>query len=807
MGLKGQQLIKTISNIHAADVTCLEINHSATTALTGGADNRVYLWDLESGKKLRSFAAQKGTITDIAYNHNESLFATASRDNTIIVWDAESYKPKKILRGHEAAVLALAFHPVEDELASLDETGTLIFWDAGSGKSTNTVDANFQGKIQSAFIHHDSKKLVVASGGQANIYSSNGDLEKALFLTEVLNANHLYTSGYCYLLTTDGVVSVNLNTGSIIELPETKIKKATAVAVALNEQSILGTETGEWFLGSKSTDAHSETIVDMALNYNNSKLVTASNDKKLKVWDVANFDLSKKSAYDQNSASIADVKLVDENGNGLVDEQENAGIYYNINNKTTDELNNLALEFYSDDLPDGIKLPASVKVGSINPNGSINGTAALEIGSSVAAGSSNIQLQLVNGATVLNTYQFRLQSGSTANAGVEVISHQFSSPSGKAKAGEPITLYVVLQNITRIAAEDVQVRFSLPDNIRVIDKTQETLKLIPAMQGAEVSMQFFIDNLAPGEVANIAIEIDGVSYSNAADMDFQIKMGQQIRKPDELVMLASQSTSTNNLNRGASLEFETPKLAVPIESSSYTALVIGIDNYTGTWNKLSNAVNDAKAVERVLKSDYGFNNVRTLYNEDASRVNIIKEMEWLVENVDEDDNLLIYYSGHGEFKEALNKGYWVPADAKTNSTAQYISNSDIQTFLNGIPAKHTLLISDACFSGDIFRGGQNTETTNTSSKYYNRVFSLKSRQAITSGGIEPVMDGGKDGHSVFTYYLLQALQNNKNSYLDAGQLFEKLKVPVVNNSEQAPKFSPIKNTGDEGGQFVFFKKG
>ena len=68
------------------------------------------------------------------------------------------------------------------------------------------------------------------------------------------------------------------------------------------------------------------------------------------------------------------------------------------------------------------------------------------------------------------------------------------------------------------------------------------------------------------------------------------------------------------------------------------------------------------------------------------------------------------------------------------------------------------------------------------------------------------MDGGKDGHSVFTYYLLKTLVTNTNKYFDAGQLYEQIKIPVVNNSDQSPQFSAIKNTGDEGGQFIFIKK-
>ncbi|MFQ5335628.1 MAG: caspase domain-containing protein, partial [Flavobacteriales bacterium] len=246
--------------------------------------------------------------------------------------------------------------------------------------------------------------------------------------------------------------------------------------------------------------------------------------------------------------------------------------------------------------------------------------------------------------------------------------------------------------------------------------------------------------------------------------------------------------------------------AKEMPNGKYFALIIGVDNYKGQWRSLNNAVRDAQAIELLLKKKYRFNQFTTLYDEQATRENIINAFYRLVENAKENDNVFIYYSGHGEFDKKLNKGYWVPVDAQTQSVSAYISNSDIQTFLNGIKAKHTLLVSDACFSGDIFRGNTISVPFEESEKYYKEVSRLASRQAITSGGIEPVMDGGKDGHSVFAYYFIKALNTNDKTYLDAAQLFNAIKIPVVNNSEQTPKMQPVKNTGDEGGQFLFIRK-
>lgn len=246
-----------------------------------------------------------------------------------------------------------------------------------------------------------------------------------------------------------------------------------------------------------------------------------------------------------------------------------------------------------------------------------------------------------------------------------------------------------------------------------------------------------------------------------------------------------------------------------IAAGKYVALIIGVNSYSGYWRPLTNAVNDAKGMADLLQKQYKFDQIITLFDKEATRKNIIQKFEWLANNLSKEDNLLIFYAGHGQLNKVLNKGFWVPVDASTNSVADYISNSDIKTFLGGIPTKHTFLITDACFAGDIFRGSTGEQVQfdpNNMEKYYKEVYRKQSRIALTSGGLEEVMDAGKDGHSVFTYYLLKALSDNTKKYIDAAQLFNEFRVAVANNSEQTPQMQSIKDTNDEGGQFVFIKK-
>ncbi len=313
-------------------------------------------------------------------------------------------------------------------------------------------------------------------------------------------------------------------------------------------------------------------------------------------------------------------------------------------------------------------------------------------------------------------------------------------------------------------------------------------------------------------VKGIATDISGVldvtvneqkpllAKSGEFSIDLYLKLG------DNKIVVKAMD---NNLNTTIDTFTVTRKLEDIITGGKYIALVIGINSYSGYWPQLKNAVNDAEGVAEVLKKSYVFNDVYTLIDKEATRKNILDKLDWLSKNLTKDDNLLIFYSGHGQFNKILNKGFWVPADASSNSVADYISNSDLKTFIGGIPSKHTLLITDACFAGDIFRGKPAESIAfdpNNMERYYKEVYNKQSRDALTSGGLEEVMDSGKNNHSIFTYYLLKTLTENQQKYLDATQLYNDFKIAVSNNSDQTPILQALRDTNDEGGQFVFIRK-
>ena len=232
----------------------------------------------------------------------------------------------------------------------------------------------------------------------------------------------------------------------------------------------------------------------------------------------------------------------------------------------------------------------------------------------------------------------------------------------------------------------------------------------------------------------------------------------------------------------------------------YYALIIGVDNYTGEWTPLKTPVNDCEALKGILSTKYSFDEVVTLYDEEATRKNIINYLDRITQNVTANDNLFIYFSGHG--MEIGNEGYWVPADANTNDRATLIANNEIKIALSKSVVKHALVMVDACFSGTIFKSGSASFLTNQSESYYDEMYDIPSRQAMTAGGLEPVLDGSGE-HSTFAKFVIKNLKKNQKPHMDATELFQRIKAPVQANSPNIPRFGHIQNTNHEGGQFIF----
>ncbi len=255
-----------------------------------------------------------------------------------------------------------------------------------------------------------------------------------------------------------------------------------------------------------------------------------------------------------------------------------------------------------------------------------------------------------------------------------------------------------------------------------------------------------------------------------------------------------QNTSTKEF----SIQRESEQYSIDI--GIYYAIIIGVSDYTDPQiPDLNNRpTEDAQALKNTLVEYYTFEEENIKLLENPTRRQIIRAFNEFEKEITEKDNFLIFYAGHGDYEESNDKGYWIPSDAEYGYTDGFIYNSTLVDEIDKINSMHTLLISDACFSGSIFK---TRALPKDSVLVYQKKYKLKSRNAITSGTLKTVLN-----ESVFFEYLNKKLIDNNQKYMSASELFHQIEIPVSRNSPNIPQFGDIQNVGDEGGDFIFIRR-
>jgi hypothetical protein len=271
-----------------------------------------------------------------------------------------------------------------------------------------------------------------------------------------------------------------------------------------------------------------------------------------------------------------------------------------------------------------------------------------------------------------------------------------------------------------------------------------------------------------------------------------------------------QAAATTSRSTGGADRIGYPRPPQALQFGRYHALVIGNNDYR-LLPALKTAVNDAREVARVLDKEYGFN-VRLLVN--ANRYEILAALNDFRERLTEQDNLLVYYAGHGELDERNQRGHWLPIDAEPASSANWISNVSITDVVNTMTVKQLLVVADSCYSGTLTRSALGRLEGGLSEPERIRLMQVmaekRSRMVLTSGGLEPVLDSAGGAHSAFAQTFLDVLRANVG-VLPGQEMFQQVRLRVASVADrlalrQVPEYAPIKYAGHESGDFFFVRR-
>ena len=347
----------------------------------------------------------------------------------------------------------------------------------------------------------------------------------------------------------------------------------------------------------------------------------------------------------------------------------------------------------------------------------------------------------------------------------------------------------------------------LPDNFVIVES------------GKYEALQQAANDLAvrEQEIEDLQHQLDDAKKLQQQDEKRQRELQQQLddqkRKAEGL---KSDLVRLRGLVRSAvaSAPLAPSTLPAPTQGSlgRYYALVIGNSQYD-QLPAVPSAERDAKAMEALLRDAYGFQTTLLL---NAKNAKILSTLYTLSQTLSANDNLLVYYAGHGKRDLRNRRGWWLPADAAANadSKANWLANQEVSDRLALIPARHILVLADASYVGDITRGAPQPEPQNMTAaqwtKYIETTKSRRARLALSSGADEPLPNTGATAGqgSRFTATVISVLQRQKGVF-PASRLHRAV-VDALTADDRVPSavptFAPLQSAFHDGVDFLFERK-
>jgi len=246
------------------------------------------------------------------------------------------------------------------------------------------------------------------------------------------------------------------------------------------------------------------------------------------------------------------------------------------------------------------------------------------------------------------------------------------------------------------------------------------------------------------------------------------RKGEQVTVKEDVELVAGENTfsaSAFSLERVESGTFSTSVVAnLPAKPGVGHLFVVGINKYKNNKLELNYARPDAESFKKVIaentKGIFKSLEVYTLYDEEATRNNILQTFDKIAAKVKPEDVFIFYYAGHGSMVD--NRFFFIPSESirlydLKSLEKEAIDASVLQAKLRNIAALKQMIIMDACQSGG------SVELLATRGAAEEKAIAQLSRSAgihvLASAGSEQfATEFAELGHGLFTYVLIKALE-------------------------------------------------
>ena len=492
------------------------------------------------------------------------------------------------------------------------------------------------------------------------------------------------------------------------------------------------------------------------------------------------------------------VQFVDPNGNNAIDAGEDCVIKFEVVNKGKGTASKCVASVLSADVNQGLNLE-SRQLPDIRSGQTISVTLPVKANLDLITGKVDLVIQ-VNEPHGLGSepVQLSVNTKQFTAPNLQVVDYAITSANGnKLTKKQPFDMQILLQNLEYGTAENVVVTFDVPDGVLLTSEGGKSKTYTSISGGATKSLDYSLivtDNFKGNTIPiNVKVREKYGKYAQDKRIDLQLNQTLASNKIEVKEVESEQKSFTiETASLTSDVDKNIPEVK-PENTDNTFAVIIANESY----NKEAGvpfAANDGKIFSEYCKKTIGLpeTNVRLLTN--ATLNDMKHEINWLrqvIETRKGNAKVIFYYAGHGIPDEKDHQAYLLPVDGYGSDVSTGYSLNNLYKELGEAPAKSVVVLLDACFSGAKREGDMLASARGIALKA-NRGEPQGNMVVISAAqGDETAYPYKKEGHGLFTYFLLKKIQESKGNVTlkELGDyLTEKVSQQsiVVNSKSQTP---------------------
>ncbi|MCH5307542.1 MAG: caspase family protein [Prevotella sp.] len=492
------------------------------------------------------------------------------------------------------------------------------------------------------------------------------------------------------------------------------------------------------------------------------------------------------------------VQFVDPNGNNAIDAGEDCAIKFEVINKGKGTAKKCIASVLSADVTHGLNL-GSQQLPAILPGQRINITLPIKANLDLTTGKTDLVVQ-VNEPHGFGSdpVQLSVSTKQFTAPKLQIVDYAITSANGnKLTKKQPFDMQVLLQNLEYGTAENVVVTFDVPKGVLITSEGGASRNYLNINGGATKSLNYslIVSDDFKGNIIPIDIRVKEKYGKYAQDKRIDLQLNQTLAS-NKIEVKEIESEQKSFTIETASLTSDVDK-NIPEVKSGNTDNVFAVIIANESYNRETGvpfAANDGKIFAEYCKKTIGIPDAHVRLLTNATLNDMKHEINWLrqvIETRKGEAKVIFYYAGHGIPDEKDHQAYLLPVDGYGSDVSTGYSLNSLYKELGDVSSKSVVVLLDACFSGAKREGDMLASTRGIALKA-NRGEPQGNMVVISAAqGDETAYPYKKEGHGLFTYFLLKKIQESKGNVTlkELGNyLAEKVSQQsiVVNGKSQTP---------------------